>query len=79
MAIFSFNFIIQYMMIQFTNFTNFYTTNFNKISLRYVGKSPKAHLVVTPMLDEIIIGSMLGDLSAERLLEFIFLVNLWIS
>lgn len=47
-------------MIRITNFIYNYTTNFNKISVRYVGKSPKAHLEVTPMLDEIIIGSMLG-------------------
>lgn len=53
-------------MVHTKSFNLFFSSNLNKISLRYVGKSAKAHLEVTPMLDEIIIGSILGDLSAER-------------
>jgi len=40
------------------------TTNLNLN--RYYRTSSKAHLQVSPLLEEIIIGAMLGDLSAER-------------
>lgn len=53
-------------MIHTTTTTNLFSICINKNLVRHFGKSAKAHLVVTPMLDEIIIGSMLGDLTAER-------------
>jgi hypothetical protein len=49
-----------------TKFSSFFIINLNKTSLRHVGKSAKAHLEVTPMLDEIIIGSMLGGFNSRK-------------
>ena len=38
----------------------------NLLQVRYYRTSKKAHLNLTSQLDEIIVGTMLGDLSAEK-------------
>jgi hypothetical protein len=41
--------------------------NLNKIFIRFYRKSSKSHLEISPLLSEIIVGLMLGDLYAEKL------------
>jgi len=41
-------------------------TQFTSIFSRFYRVSAKVNMVLTPVLHEILIGSMLGDLSAEK-------------